>query len=92
MSFGDALHERICGPLGVKDTAFSVAGESISRLATAYQLDGTTGEVVVEDGHDGYLSRPPAFESGGGGLVSTAADTSPSRRPCWPFPGSVRVL
>ena len=62
MSFGDALRERICEPLGMKDTAFSVAGESISRLATAYQRDDATGEIVVEDGPDGYWSRPPAFE------------------------------
>src|SRR5690348_1267411 len=74
MSFGDALRERICEPLGMKDTAFSVGGESISRLSTAYQRDDDTGEVVVEDGPDGYWSRPPAFESGGGGLVSTASD------------------
>jgi len=74
MSLGDALRERICGPLGMKDTGFSVAGESISRLATAYQRDDATGEVVAEDGPDGYWSRPPAFESGGGGLVSTPAD------------------
>ena len=26
----------------------------------------------VEDGPDGYRSRPPAFESGGDGLVPTA--------------------
>src|SRR6185437_10727683 len=57
MSFGDALRERICEPLGMKDTAFNVAGEN-----------------VVEDGPDGYWSRPPEFESGGGGLVSTAGD------------------
>jgi CubicO group peptidase (beta-lactamase class C family) len=74
MSFGDALSERICGPLGMKDTAFSVPAENISRLATAYQLDSATGEIVVEDGPDGYWSRPPAFEDGGGGLVSTASD------------------
>jgi CubicO group peptidase (beta-lactamase class C family) len=74
MSFEDALSERICGPLGMKDTAFSVGGESISRLATAYQRDDATGEVVVEDGPDGYWSRPPAFEAGGWGLVSTASD------------------
>jgi CubicO group peptidase (beta-lactamase class C family) len=74
MSFGDALRERICEPLGMKDTAFSVGGESISRLATAYQRDDATGEVVVEDGPDGRWSRPPAFESGGGGLASTASD------------------
>ncbi len=74
MSFGDALRERICEPLGMTDTAFSVAGEGVSRLATAYERDDATGELVVEDGPDGYWSRPPAFESGGGGLVSTAAD------------------
>jgi CubicO group peptidase (beta-lactamase class C family) len=74
MSFGDALRERICEPLGMKDTGFSVAGEDISRLATAYQRDEATGEVVIEDGPDGYWSRPPDFEDGGGGLVSTASD------------------
>src|SRR3954452_12102198 len=75
MSFGDALRERICDPLGMKDTGFSVAGESLDRLATAYERDNApTGEPVVEDGPDGWASRPPAFESGGGGLVSTAED------------------
>jgi CubicO group peptidase (beta-lactamase class C family) len=73
-SFGDALRERICEPLAMKDTAFSVASENISRLATAYQLDDDTGEIVVEDGPNGYWSAPPAFEEGGGGLVSTASD------------------
>jgi CubicO group peptidase (beta-lactamase class C family) len=74
-SFGDALRERICEPLGMTDTAFSVDGQSIGRFATAYERDNTaTGEPVVEDGPDGQWSRPPAFESGGGGLVSTADD------------------
>jgi CubicO group peptidase (beta-lactamase class C family) len=74
MSFGDALRERICCPLGMKDTGFSVGSESIGRLATAYERDDATGEIVVEDGPDGYWSKLPAFEDGGGGLVSTAAD------------------
>ena len=74
MSFGDALRERICGPLGMKDTGFSVPAENISRLATAYQGDEDTGEIVVEDGPDGYWSLLLAFEDGGGGLVSTASD------------------
>jgi CubicO group peptidase (beta-lactamase class C family) len=74
MSFGDALRERICAPLGMKDTAFSVGSQSLSRLATAYQRDAGTGVVVVEDGPDGQWSHPPAFEDGGGGLVSTADD------------------
>jgi CubicO group peptidase (beta-lactamase class C family) len=74
MSFGDALRERICEPLGMKDTGFGVDGESISRLATVYQGDEVAGRIVVEDGPDGHWSRPPSFEDGGGGLVSTAAD------------------
>jgi CubicO group peptidase (beta-lactamase class C family) len=74
MSFGDALRERICDPLGMKDTTFSVGGESLGRLATAYERDDATGELVVEDGRDGRWSRPQVFEGGGGGLVSTADD------------------
>ncbi|MGW4114653.1 serine hydrolase domain-containing protein [Actinosynnema sp. NPDC004786] len=77
MSFGEALRERICDPLGMKDTAFSVAGGGSDRFATAYRRDhADTGEPVVEDGRDGRWSRPPPFESGGGGLVSTAQDFS----------------
>ncbi|HEY2506460.1 MAG TPA: serine hydrolase domain-containing protein [Streptosporangiaceae bacterium] len=74
MSFGAALRERICEPLGMKDTGFSVAGDSISRLATVYQRDEVTGELGIEDGVDGHWSRPPVFEDGGGGLVSTVSD------------------
>ncbi|MEU4741539.1 serine hydrolase domain-containing protein [Actinosynnema sp. NPDC023658] len=75
MSFGEAFRERICEPLGMEDTAFSVGGDDIARFATAYQRDNSdTGEPVVDDGPDGRWSRPPAFESGGGGLVSTARD------------------
>jgi CubicO group peptidase (beta-lactamase class C family) len=75
MSFGDALRERICEPLGMKDTGFSVGAASLGRLATAYERDSAaTGAAVVQDGPDGLWSRPPAFEGGGGGLVSTAED------------------
>jgi CubicO group peptidase (beta-lactamase class C family) len=74
MSFGEALRERICAPLGMTDTAFSVAAEDIGRLSTAYERDDDADELVVEDGPDGYWSRPQVFEDGGGGLVSTAAD------------------
>ena len=74
-SFGDALRERICEPLGMKDTAFSVRAKKIGRLATAYERDNAaSGEPVVEDGPDGQWSRPAAFERGGSGLVSTADD------------------
>jgi CubicO group peptidase (beta-lactamase class C family) len=71
LSFGEALRERICGPLGMKDTGFFVDDDGIDRLATAYVAGGGP---AVEDGPDGRFSRPPAFEGGGGGLVSTAED------------------
>ncbi|MEU5191612.1 serine hydrolase domain-containing protein [Streptomyces klenkii] len=74
MSLGDALRERICEPLGMKDTTLSVGGESVSRLATAYMRDDATGKLVVEDGPDGLGRRSPAFKAAGSGLVSTADD------------------
>jgi CubicO group peptidase (beta-lactamase class C family) len=74
MSFGDALRQRICEPLGMKDTTFSVPAESMNRLSTAYQRDDATGALVVEDPPNGRWSRPPNFEEGGGGLVSTLND------------------
>jgi CubicO group peptidase (beta-lactamase class C family) len=74
MSFGDALRERIFEPLGMTDTAFSVGAERIGRFATAYDRDDVAGKPVVEDPPNGRFSRPPTFESGGGGLVSTADD------------------
>lgn len=73
-SFGAALRERICEPLGMVDTAFSVQEENLDRLATAYQqVSGPSGE-PVEDGPPGRWSRPPRFEAGGSGLLSTAED------------------
>jgi CubicO group peptidase (beta-lactamase class C family) len=74
ITFGEALRERICEPLGMKDTAFSVAAEHLNRLATSYRRDDTTGNLVVEDLPNGRWSRPPAFEEGGGGLVSSLDD------------------
>ncbi|GAA1337551.1 serine hydrolase domain-containing protein [Actinocatenispora thailandica] len=75
VSFGAALRERICEPLGMKDTGFSVDGAGLARFATAYERDpGPAGAAVVADPPDGSFSRPAVFEGGGGGLVSTAED------------------
>ena len=69
------LREHIFDPLGMKDTAFSVPSEKISRLATSYSTNLQTGTLEVHDpAADGQWSRPPAFPSGAGGLVSTADD------------------
>jgi CubicO group peptidase (beta-lactamase class C family) len=75
MRFEDFLAERLFTPLGMKDTAFSVPEEKLDRLTTCYQRDAATGSLVVYDeGRGGRWSRPPAFASGGGGLISTADD------------------
>jgi len=73
--FESFLRERIFDPLGMKDTAFSVPAERISRLATSYWTNFQTGAFEVYDpAENGQWSRPPAFPSGAGGLVSTADD------------------
>jgi CubicO group peptidase (beta-lactamase class C family) len=75
MSFGDFLHERIFAPLGMKDTAFSVSAAQLDRLATCYRIDAASGGLAVYDeARGGQWSRPPDFQSGGGGLVSTVDD------------------
>ncbi|WP_375743562.1 beta-lactamase family protein [Corallococcus interemptor] len=77
MRFDDFLRERLFGPLGMKDTAFTVPARKLDRLTTAYARDDATGRLEAWDTPaDSHWSRPPAFLSGGGqgGLVSTADD------------------
>ena len=69
------FRERIFAPLGMKDTGFSVPGAKLDRLATCYQTDPSTGRLVIfDEARGGRFARPPVFESGGGGLVSTVDD------------------
>ncbi|MFI6801902.1 serine hydrolase domain-containing protein [Streptosporangium canum] len=69
------LRERILDPLGMKDTAFHVPADKIDRLPPLYGPDPQTGEFIVwDEAAGGRLSRPPAFQGGGGGLVSTVDD------------------
>lgn len=74
-SFETFLRERIFDPLGMKDTGFHVPAEKIDRLPTLYAPDPQTGEFHVwDEAEGGRWSQPPAFQGGGGGLVSTADD------------------
>src|SRR5437660_7464121 len=69
------LRERLFEPLGMKDTGFSVPEASLDRLATSYWTDPSSGKLTVYDEARGsQWSRPPAFPSGAGGLVSTIDD------------------
>ncbi len=68
------LEERIFGPLGMVDTGFWVPSDKLDRFAANYARNRRKEVVLEDDPHtSAYLSRP-TFLSGGGGLVSTAAD------------------
>ncbi|WTL65724.1 beta-lactamase family protein [Streptosporangium sp. NBC_01495] len=74
-SFETFLRERVFAPLGMKDTGFHVPADEIDRLPTLYAPDPQSGEFVVwDEAAGGRWSRPPAFQGGGGGLVSTVDD------------------
>ena len=67
---GALLQDRILGPLGMKDTAFAVPEKDWSRIAEPFATDPDSGEAVTMlNGRE-----VPRFESGGGGLLSTAGD------------------
>jgi CubicO group peptidase (beta-lactamase class C family) len=69
-TLGNYLQQRILGPLGMKDTGFSVATEKHNRIADAYKIDpdGRWAVPMLP------VTTPPVFESSGGGMVSTAPD------------------
>ena len=69
-NLGTVLAERILKPLGMTDTDFFVPPVKHQRLAEAFPRDPDTGaDVQLLE-----VRQQPSFESGGGGLVSTAMD------------------
>jgi len=67
---GAHLQRVIFAPLGMADTGFHVPAAQQHRLAEGFAMDPDSGAPVAMHG----VRTPPRFESGGGGLVSTAAD------------------
>ena len=84
--FDQFLAERFFGPLGMVDTGFWVDDERADRFAANYAVpdlspfplpEGAAGEskaMIDPSGPESPYRRPPAFLSGGGGLVSTIGD------------------
>jgi len=69
------LRERLFEPLRMKDTGFSVTAAQLDRLASCYRSGRQPGSIELYDGVTGsQWSRPPAFQSGSAGLVSTVDD------------------
>jgi CubicO group peptidase (beta-lactamase class C family) len=72
MKFADFLQKRIFAPLGMQDTGFWLPKDKASRLAGIYGIDPATGKRTPMP--SAPADAPPAFASGGGGLLSTADD------------------
>ncbi|MEJ0042467.1 MAG: serine hydrolase domain-containing protein [Rhizomicrobium sp.] len=73
-TFGEFLRTRLFEPLGMTDTAFSVPAAKIERFASCYMPKPGGGLKLQDDARRSTYAEPPKLESGGGGLVSTAAD------------------
>jgi CubicO group peptidase (beta-lactamase class C family) len=74
MPFDEYLKTNIFDPLKMVDTAFYVPLEKIERFAALYSRQPDKKLMLVDDPGNSSFSKPPSFLSGGGGLVSTAAD------------------
>ncbi len=69
-TLGQFLHDNVFSPLQMTDTGFSVPIDQQHRIAEPFKYDPDGGvQLRVIN-----IKTPPKFESGGGGLVSTAAD------------------
>jgi len=68
-SLGEFFEARIFRPLGMQDTAFHLPDHKLDRVAQPWQRPGepTTSPRF-------QVGMAPKFQSGGAGLVSTAAD------------------
>ena len=72
-SFDEFLHDRVLAPLGMRDTAFTVPADQIARFAANYAP--APGRLVqIDEPSESRFAKPCHIPSGGGGLVSTAAD------------------
>ena len=71
--FDAYLSEHIFDPLGMADTAFTVADAQLERFASNYERL-RDGRLRLADNPDSSEFRGGSFFSGGGGLISTAPD------------------
>ncbi|HET6500168.1 MAG TPA: serine hydrolase domain-containing protein [Amycolatopsis sp.] len=75
MPLDEFLRTRVLEPLGMVDTAFGAEeGEALDNLAALYAAQPGTKRALRNDGMGSAAHSRPKALSGGGGLVSTAAD------------------
>ena len=68
------FRERIFAPLKMVDTGFFVREDQLPRFAACYEATPQGGLKLQDDARTSPFLAPPKLLSGGGGLVSTAAD------------------
>ena len=71
-NLSDYLYQNIFLPLGMNDTFFEVPENKRKRLLPNHRYNNTTNDIQTIPNDERY--RIAAFDSGGGGLISTALD------------------
>lgn len=74
MSLPDFLRTRVFEPLGMVDTGFYVPPAKVDRLAALYAATPQRTLALVDSPAKTTWGDPQVTPSGGGGLLSTAAD------------------
>jgi CubicO group peptidase (beta-lactamase class C family) len=74
LTLDEFFAQRIFEPLGMVDSAFFADPARLDRLAALYTPNPATGLAMRLDSMGVAATAKPAVFSGGGGLVSTAAD------------------
>jgi CubicO group peptidase (beta-lactamase class C family) len=76
-SLPDFMHDQIFKPLAMKDAGFYVPADKRNRFSAVYTT-GPNGDIVPvaagPSGRSTEYATQPTLPSGGGGMVSTAAD------------------
>lgn len=74
-TLGEFFSTRIFQPLQMNDTFFQVPAEKLPRFGTNHTFNPRSGQLEVSDrpADSNFVNRQ-TFESGGGGLLSTAED------------------
>ncbi len=74
MPFERFLQQRVLDPLGMADTAFSVAPADLPRFAANYARGEDGRAKLLDDPETSIFTRSRPIASGGGGLTGTARD------------------
>ncbi|MAT85178.1 MAG: serine hydrolase [Gammaproteobacteria bacterium] len=74
MTLDRYFQSHVFEPLGMTDTAFHVDAGRVERFAANYQRRADKTLALIDDPMASSYAAPPAFLSGGGGLVATTAD------------------